>query len=444
MPAFEDLASFIQSTDIARVPPSIRHQTGLVLADTLGAILAGWQEADVQAIAKRYVDAGEASVFGQPRKADAASAAFLTGFAGTAVELDEGNYAAGGHPAIHAIAAALAEWSVRPDLSGEAFLGAVLVGYEAGARTGMATTLRPAAHPHGTWGVIGAAAAVARLRRFSPATTLTALELAASLSLATSVTASVRGSAIRNIYAGAAAQNGLLACDLAEAGMSSEPNGIAVVFGSVTGSRFAHEKLVEGLGERWLIAEPFLKLASSCRETQGALEVMEALLEEGTIDPFEIAAIRVVTFAPASALKETGPVTAIGARFSIPFVLALRLLHGSVWIDAFAPQRLGDPAIRALAERIQVVEDPAMTRRLPKERPCRIEVAFMDGSVKNAEKTEALGDPGRPLSEGALKEKFLHMVERAGLADAQSAWAGARGADKIPDFEAFSRLFLHG
>lgn len=442
MPAFEVLASFIQSNDIFRIPASIRHQTGLVLADTLGAILAGWREADVQAIGRRYVDAGQASVFAQPRKADAASAAFLTGFAGTAVELDEGNYAAGGHPAIHAVAAALAEWSARPAISGEAFFNAVLVGYEAGARTGMATSLRPAAHPHGTWGVIGAAAAVARLRGFSPAATLTALELAASLSLATSVTASVRGSAIRNIYAGVAAQNGLLACDLAEAGMSSEPNGIAVVFGSVTGSQFAHDKLVEGLGERWLIAEPFLKLASSCRETQGALEVIEAILEEGPIDPFQVDSIRVTTFAPAAALKETGPVTPIGARFSIPMVLALRLVHGSVWIDAFAPQKLRDPAVRALAERVQVVEDPAMTRRLPTERPCRIELRLAGGAMRGAEMTDAFGDPGRPLPEAALKGKFLRMVEP--LPDAGAAWNGARAPDKFADFAAFSRLFLHG
>ena len=67
------------------------------------------------------------------------------------------------------------------------------------------------------------------------------------------------------------------------------------------------------------------------------------MLEERDIDPFEIEAMRVTTFAPASALKETRPVTSIGARFSIPFVLALRLMHGSVWIDAFAPEKLRDP-----------------------------------------------------------------------------------------------------
>src|SRR6201999_2145152 len=134
-------------------------------------------------------------------------------------------------------------------------------------------------------------------------------------------------------------QNGLLACDLAEAGMSGEPEAIAVVFGEVTGSSFDRNRFVEGIAQRWLIDEPFLKLSSSCRETQGALAVLEALLEKGPIDPGGIEAITVTTFAPAAALKETGPVTAIGARFSIPFVLALRLAYGSVWIDAFAPER---------------------------------------------------------------------------------------------------------
>lgn len=444
MVAFQTLASFIQSTGRGSVPQEIRHQAGIVLADTLGAILVGWREPEVRAVLARYGDVGRARIFGLRRRADPTSAAFLAGFAGTAVELDEGNYVAGGHPAIHAIAAALAEWSTRPGLSGEAFLDAALVGYEAGARTGMATKLRPAVHPHGTWGVIGAAAAVARLRGFTPEKTLTALELAASLSLATSATASIKGSAVRNIYAGVAAQNGLLACDLVEAGMSGEPEAIAVVFGAVTGSHFDRDRLVDRLGERWLISEPFLKLASSCRETQGALEALEALLEHEAVDAHRIESMTVTTFAPASSLGETSPTTAIGARFSIPFVLALRLIHGSVWTDAFAPERLQDPCIRALAARIRVVEDPMMTARVPRERPCRLDITLADGSIKNIEIVDAPGDPSRPLPEEALHGKFQRMIEPSGLADGQAAWEGTVNLDLIPDFEVFSRLFLHG
>ena len=92
-----------------------------------------------------------------------------------------------------------------------------------GARIGMATRLRPAAHPHGTWGTLGAAAAVARLRNHDAPTTARVLEVAASLGLATSATAALRGGSVRNAYAGSAAQNGMLACDLAEAGVAGEP-----------------------------------------------------------------------------------------------------------------------------------------------------------------------------------------------------------------------------
>lgn len=45
-------------------------------------------------------------------------AALLNGFAGTALELDEGNYPAGGHPGIHAVAAALAERAPAAPIAG--------------------------------------------------------------------------------------------------------------------------------------------------------------------------------------------------------------------------------------------------------------------------------------------------------------------------------------
>ena len=106
---------------------------------------------------------GGVPLLGAAAAAPPPMAAFLTGLAGTAAELDEGNYPAGGHPAIHAIAPALAEAAAR-DCTGEALLTACIAGYEAGSRVGNAMRLRAAAHPHGTWGVIGAAAAVASLR----------------------------------------------------------------------------------------------------------------------------------------------------------------------------------------------------------------------------------------------------------------------------------------
>ena len=409
MPVFSYFCAFLAKLAWNDVPSTVREQTGLILADTLGVLVAGTREPEVKKIAAHYAGAGKVAIPGTDWYTISENAAFLNGFAGTAVELDEGNYRAGGHPAIHAIAAALAEWAVNP-VPAEQFAVAVLVGYEAGARVGMATRLRPAAHPHGTWGVIGAAAAVAHLRGYDAARFATALGLAASLGLASSGTASLNSSAIRNIYAGIAAQNGLLACNLAEAGMTAEPAAVARIFGQVIGDHFDESALDRGLGDDWLIMDAFLKVAASCRETQGALAALEEMLGEASVDPADVDHIRVTTFGSAAALAETGPGSPIGGRFSIPFVLAVRLLRGHAWIDAFAPEALADPQIRALATRVSVSEEPAFTAQLPHKRICRLALRLEEGTTRYAEVFGTPGDPGMPLPAGALEEKFRRLT----------------------------------
>src|SRR5215207_5312895 len=106
------------------IPSSVRDHAGLILADTFGAIVAGHREAEVAALAARHATGG-VPLLGAAAAAPPPMAAFLTGLAGTACELDEGNYPAGGHPAIHAIAPALAEAATR-DASGADLLTAII------------------------------------------------------------------------------------------------------------------------------------------------------------------------------------------------------------------------------------------------------------------------------------------------------------------------------
>lgn len=426
-------------TEGMNIPADVRAHAGLILADTLGAIVAGHAQAEVRTITARHATGGSAPLLGTALAAGPPMAAFLTGLAGTAAELDEGNYPAGGHPAIHAIAPALAE-AAATDAGGPALLAAVIAGYEAGARVGNAMRLRPAAHPHGTWGVIGAAAAVASLRGLDAARTRQALEVAASLGLATSVTAALRGGSVRNAYAGAAAQNGLLAVDLTEAGITGEPDGIAVVFGQVIGEGFDQAAYAASAG-RWFILESFLKQASCCRETQGALEAIELLLAEAPVVPDQVAAIEVATFASAATLAETAPVAPIAGRFSIPFTVATRILRGHAWIDAFSDAAVADPATRALAARVTVLEDLGYTARQPAERLCRLTLRMADGSERQCIVTGTPGDPDRPLPEAALREKFRRSVEPSHGARWTTLWEMARHPERLASTAALVMAF---
>jgi 2-methylcitrate dehydratase PrpD len=432
----ETLAAHLAGISVATVPDAVRDRAGLVLADMLGAIVAGQADAAVAATARRHATGGPCRLPGAGLRAAPPMAAFLNGFAGTALELDEGNYPAGGHPGIHAIAAALAEAEAR-NADGATLLDATIAGYEAGARVGMATRLRPAAHPHGTWGTLGAAAAVARVRNHDAATTARALEVAASLGLATSATAALRGGSVRNAYAGMAAQNGLLACDLAEAGVTGEPDGIAAVFGRVVGEAFDGAAMLDGIGERWLVAEAFFKGASCCRETQGALEALELLLAEAPpLAPDTVAGIEVETFASAATLSERAPATPIAGRFSIPFALATRIVRGHAWTDAFSESAIADPRTRSLAARVAVREAPDLTARLPGERVCRLALRLRDGTVREGVVVGTPGDPARPLPEEVLREKFRRCAEPALGPRWEGAWRAARRPDGLKDLAA--------
>ncbi|RYI99881.1 MAG: MmgE/PrpD family protein, partial [Acetobacteraceae bacterium] len=65
------------------VPAAVRAHAGLILADTLGAIIAGHAQPEVQAIAARHATGG-VPLLGSRLAAPPPMAAFLTGLAGTA------------------------------------------------------------------------------------------------------------------------------------------------------------------------------------------------------------------------------------------------------------------------------------------------------------------------------------------------------------------------
>ena len=140
-------------------------QAQLVLLDCLGAIAAGMQEPETRALAprvSRVAAAGPSRPSARGSMLQPSDAAFVNGVAGTMLELDEGNSFARGHPGIHVLPAVLAAQPLA-EVSGRAFLTAFVLGYEIGARIGAASRLRPTVHPHGTWGTVGAALAVAKL-----------------------------------------------------------------------------------------------------------------------------------------------------------------------------------------------------------------------------------------------------------------------------------------
>lgn len=393
--------------------PALAAQAKLVILDCIGAIAAGMQEPEtrrlVARLGRREASSGAVAI-GAGRRLAPADAAFVNGVAGTMLELDEGNSFARGHPGIHVLPAMLA---ARPatDISGSAFLTAFVLGYEIGARIGTAAKLRNTMHPHGTWGTVGAALAVAHLDDADAAALVETVNVSSSLSLGTSLRTMLQGATMRNSYAGFAARNGLAAWDLVASGFTGEFDGVGSVYGSVLGEDFRPDEMVVELGSRWEIQRNYFKRHAACRYTHGALDVIASLLKQhGPLDPAAIESIAVETYVWAAQLDAPVPTNMLAAKFSLPFAVATTLFHGEASVPAFRAPALTDPRILALAKRVSVSEDAALTAMMPAMRPARVAIRLRDGRVLSGETFTNRGDALDPYSPDEVRAKFLDLA----------------------------------
>jgi len=435
----DSFAEFLAQARLDDLPGGVVEQAGYVLLDTVGAIAAGSQEPEMAAATSRLAGAsGPFGIIGAGLAAAPQCAALLNGIAGTFLEMDEGNRFARGHPAIHAFPAAWALAEAR-GVSGRAFLEAFVLGYEVGARLGMASRLRPSMHMHGTWGTIGAAAAAGCLLAFDAVQMAELINVASSLTLATSKRTMLEGGLVRNAYAGISNQMGLLAADLVLAGFSGERDGIASVFGAVVSESFDPAVMLQDLGREWQVSRNYFKRHSCCRYNHGALDALEVLLAEcGGLVPETVERIEVESYRDAAEMDDPAPRNTLAARFSVPFAVATRLATGSSDVASFSWDAVRDPAIRDLAQRVSVREDPSMTAQLPQHRPARVRAHLTDGRVLSAEVRSNRGDDSDPYSRAELEAKFMALFGRA--FPAQTAAAVKRDLLRIAELGDVRRL----
>jgi 2-methylcitrate dehydratase PrpD len=412
MDYLDRLSQFAADLDYRSLPPDVQEQVGWILADTLAAVAAGSAEPELRALAERQGASEAASLIGLGRRSSCEAAAFINGTAGTFLEMDEGNRYSRGHPAVHVIPAAVALSQERAADAAD-FLAGLVVGYEVGSRLGAASQLRGAMHPHGTWGTIGAAAACARIAHLSASAMREALNIASSLTTATSKRTMLEGGLVRNTYAGLSNRNGLLALDLTECGFTGEHDGPASLLGQIVSEHFDPEAVVRELGQDWHLMHNYFKMHSCCRYNHGTLDAIDQLAASQSLpQPDEIESIEVQTYHLAAELDDPAPANTLAAKFSVPFAVATRIVHGTSALSSFTWEAVRRPDVLALAQKVRVSHDPAMSQRLPAERPARVLMRLTDGRQLLAEAGVNRGDDASPYTHEELRAKFMDLSGR--------------------------------
>ena len=415
MDYLDTLSHFASSLDYSKLEPQVQDQVGWILADTVAAMAAGSAEPELRAIAKRQA-AGtpqhSAQLIGLGQTSTPEAAAFINGTSGTFLEMDEGNRFSRGHPAVHVIPAALA-LSQERKATAESFLAAIVVGYEVGSRLGAASLLRGAMHPHGTWGTLGAAAACGRVAGLDDSDMRQTINISASLTTATSKQTMLEGGLVRNVYAGLSNRNGLLALNLAECGFNGERDGPSSLLGKIISESFQPDAVTQGLGHDWHLMRNYFKLHSCCRYNHGTLDAIDQMAAAKKLPQVnDIERIEVVTYHLAAELNDPAPINTLAAKFSVPFAVATRLVNHSSALSSFTWDQVRNPAVLALAHKVSVAHDPAMSARLPMERPAKVTIHLKDGSQSVGEAGVNRGDDASPYTRAELRDKFMNLTGR--------------------------------
>ena len=411
----DQLARFVGQTRYEDIPEAVLARTREILVDTFPVIASGMRTPELMALSDKQVKSGSPGrswVIGRGVTTNRFDAAMLNGIAGAWLDYDEGNFLANGHPGMQVIPAAFAV-AQELGLSGKELLATIALAYEVVARIGWATKVKLIINPHGTFGVVGAALATARLTGM-PASDLRQLaSLAESSCMATNRHTMLDGATVRNWYAGHSGMMGQMAARLVESGFSGPSDGVNTTFSLVLGDGFSKETAVAGLGERWLLTEGYLKLYPTARYSHSCIDALFDAQAKAPrpIDPEEVDHIDVRAYRLAAYLTTQRPKDWFGTRFSLPFAVATLIVGGRNGLDAFGDDAVADPRIVALAAKVTVEEAPEFTARYPDEQRVTLAIHLRDGTEVTGECVITSGEPGRPHAAADLERKFRDLAE---------------------------------
>jgi len=327
--------------------------------------------------------------------------ALIEGTAAHTVEVDDifrdGIY----HPGAPTIAAArsLTE-ELRP----------VVVGYEISTRIGAAMGKAHYKHWHntGTIGAFGAAAAAAEALKLDRKEFAHALATVATF--ASGLQQAFRmDSMSKPLHAGNAAQAGVTAALAAREGVTGSLD-VMVGFAKAMGDNPDWEKGLATLGKDFHITRMTFKNHACCGHTFAAIDGALELKKRMNLQLEDIEQIEVATYkAGVEVAGYEKPTTPAEGRFSLKYVVATALTHGSVRLAAFEPQRLNDSATARVMQKISLSVDPQLEAEFPGKRQARVAIRARGRREEFLQPTR-IGDPEAPLSDRMLEEKYFELV----------------------------------
>jgi 2-methylcitrate dehydratase PrpD len=411
------LAEFIAEFPAERIPADILHIGKRLLLNELGVALYASKDPAIGILMDLFSYEGGnqlATVVGLGTRTTLRQAALANGFLGHFEDYDDTHLDTVVHTASPIYPAALAS-AEATNASGAEMLAAGVLGIEIACRLGrlIVPHFREAAgywHITNTCGVFGAAAAASRILGLTPDQIEHALGFAGTQAMGLR---EVFGSHSKPFHAGKAAENGLVAALLAQRGFTSiSANSKGILEGSrgfaaVMADGYDLATMTNGLGEKWELPAIAIKPHACGQANQPLLDSVLMLRSKPGVNPDTVESIRgTVSHAAPAIINRRHPKKALEGKFSYHHAMACVLVDGNAYPQQFTDEKVNDPQIIALRDRITIAEDPSSLRR----RAARVDMALKDGTKYSVTTEFALGTPDNPMSDGQVEDKYRALA----------------------------------
>jgi 2-methylcitrate dehydratase PrpD len=402
------VTDFIHDTKWNGLTDEIRHQARRCLLDTLGAGIAGRQTELSQIIhdfaARNFAGTG-AHLWLDGREVSPPGAALANGMAIDALDIHDGHPLVKGHAGAAIVPAVMAtiEGCDKQKITGQEILTTLVIGYEIALRAGIALHATACDyHTSGAWNALGCAAVTARRLGLGRVETRHALGVAEYHGPRSQMMRCIDHPTMLKDGSGWGAMAGVSGALLAQGNFSGAP--------ALTVEAETVKEIWKDLGTGWQFSKQYFKPHAVCRWAQPAVEGARALQDKYQIASQNIKRIKVYTFHEAARLTCRHPQNTESAQYSLPFPVAAILIYGRLGPKELSRDALKNSAVLRLSDRVEVIEDTALSQRFPAKRFARVEIETQNGQVYASGQVQANWNAETSPTDGELRQKFRWLV----------------------------------
>jgi 2-methylcitrate dehydratase PrpD len=434
------LATFVASHASRGWNDAVDHEAHRTFYNWLGCAIGASRHAAADAALGAVAllqPSRQSSILGRAEKVDMASAALVNGITSHTFDFDDTHLKTIIHPAGPVVSAALA-LAEHTRSSGRELVDAIVVGIDVECRVGNA--IYPdhydrGWHITGSTGMLGAAAACARLMKLDAAKTTMALGIAASQPVGLR---EQFGTMTKPFHPGAAARAGLVSALLASTGFTASARAIEAPrgFAQVVSTKYDWNEITHELGTRFEISfntyKPFACGIVIHPAIDAAAQLRARGVAPGDVERIELRVHPLV-------LELTGkkePTDGLQAKFSVYHGVAAGLAFGSAGEEEFTDAIVRREDVVALRRKVTAVVDASID-----EASADMVATLSGGRREHVFVEHAIGSLQRPMSDADLDAKFASLVapvlgQDRTQALSRAAWALA----KAPGLEALIAL----